>query len=259
VVIRAVLAASSPRPDVDDPVGEKNQYAVRFAERMAIRIAADLSDRFRGIAATTKRTAGSIRGQKQLDVNFSTPQHGLALGISLKSVHLRDVTGGRYTHNMKRNEEELRIEASGYHKRQPYAVMVGILFLPFDSCDDGKKNNPSSFGSWVRHLRPFAGRQTPDDEIDRFEKLYIALYAPDGSDMRFFDAEADPPKNRRPPKDGELLAEDGRPRRLLSYAELLDSIYHRYLHRNSAEFRWADGEEEPLDLSDIDEGEEGET
>jgi hypothetical protein len=62
---------------------------------------------------------------------------------------------------LKRNEEELRIEASGYHKRQPYAVMAGILFLPFDACEDGKKNNPSSFGSWVRHLRPYAGRTAP--------------------------------------------------------------------------------------------------
>ena len=153
----------------------KNQYAVRFADHIATRIAADLFERLEDIAATTKRTAGSARGKKQLDINFSTPRLGLALGISLKSVHLRDVKGaGRYTHNMKRNEEELRIEASGYHKRQPYAVMVAVLFLPFDSAEDGKKDNPSSFGSWVRHLRPYAGREDPEDEIDKFEKIYIA-------------------------------------------------------------------------------------
>ena len=65
-----------------------------------------------------------------MDINFSTPELWLALGISLKSVHLRDIKGAeRYTHNMKRNEEELRIEASGYHKRQPYAVMIAVLFL----------------------------------------------------------------------------------------------------------------------------------
>ena len=42
---------------------------------------------------------------------------------------------------MKRNEEELRIEASGYHKRQPYTVMIGVLFLPFDGADE-KKGQP---------------------------------------------------------------------------------------------------------------------
>ena len=120
--------------------------------------------------------------KKQLDVNFSTPQLGLALGISLKSVHLRDVKGAeRYTHNMKRNEEELRIEASGYHKRQPYAVMVAVLFLPFDSADDAKRDNPSSFGSWVRHLRPFAGRKDPDDDTDKFERILSGCTSPTGA------------------------------------------------------------------------------
>lgn len=200
---------------------------------MGAQIAADLSPHLKGINATTKRTAGSVGGKtKQLDVNFSTPKLGLALGISLKSVHTRDRKGAkRYTHNMKRNEEELRIEASGYHKRQPYAVMVGVLFLPFDSCEDGK-SGPSSFGSWVRHLRPYTGRDEPSDELDRFEKLYVCLYQTEG--MEFFDVAWDPPKT-------------GKPEHLLSYSEFLNATYHEYLKRNGSEFKWAGGEEEPLD------------
>ena len=38
--IADVLDASKPRPDRFDPVGQKNQYAVRFADNMAARIAA---------------------------------------------------------------------------------------------------------------------------------------------------------------------------------------------------------------------------
>jgi hypothetical protein len=236
-LIRDVLRHAEPRPLSTDRVSEKTQYAVRFADKMAERIAADLAPRFPDIDASTKRTAGSLRGKKQLDVNFSTPQLGLALGISLKSVHLRDVgSAGRYTHNMKRNEEELRIEAAGYHKRQPYAVMIGVLSLPFDSCDDGKKDNPSSFGSWVRHLRPYAGRNEPDDDPDKFEKIYIALYEPDGSDLQFFDVQSNPPKN-------------GRPKMLRTYAEFLDDVYLAFLERNGTEFVWAEGEEEPLDVT----------
>jgi hypothetical protein len=138
---------------------------------------------------------------------------------------------------MKRNEEELRIEASGYHKRQPYAVMVAVLFLPLDSADDGKKDNPSSFGSWVRHLRPYTGREDPEDEIDKFEKIYIGLYEPDGSDLRFFDVQEAPPKN-------------GRPAQTLSYRQFLGEVYHEYLRRNQAEFKWAEGDEEPLDVEE---------
>ncbi|MDE1947965.1 MAG: hypothetical protein KGL43_01655 [Burkholderiales bacterium] len=198
-----------------------------------------------GISASPARSAASVRGSKQLDVNFSTPQLGLGLGISLKSVHLRETTGAqRYTHNMKRNEEELRIEANGYHQRQPYAVMVGVLCLPFDACSDARGGaSPSSFGSWVRHLRPFSGRSSPNDEADRFEGLYVALYDPDGSDLRFFDIRSDPPRNRVPEREGELFGPAGRdrpPRRLLSYAEFLDEVHHAFLRRNHADFRWAD-------------------
>jgi len=250
--LRIVLGEAAPRPASSGTQHAKNQYAVRFADSMARLLAKDLRGLMRGIAATTKRSASSVRGRKQLDVNFSTPATGLALGISLKSVHIREATGAkRYTHNLKRNEEELRIEASGYHKRQPYAVMVGVLFLPFDSCTDGKKDNPSSFGSWVRHLRPYAGRRTPKDDEDRFEKIYIGLYEPNGFDWRFFDIETNPPKNGRPSQDGELKGTNNNPRRLLSYQEFLDAIYHAYLQRNAADFVWADGTKDPIPEKDI--------
>lgn len=235
-VISTILKKAGKRPGAQAETQAKTAYAIKFADLMGGQMAADLMPRLKGISATTKRTASSVGGKtKQLDVNFSTPRLGLALGISLKSVHTRDRKGAqRYTHNMKRNEEELRIEASGYHKRQPYAVMVGVLFLPFDSCTDGK-SGPSSFGSWVRHLRPYTGRDEPSDELDRFEKLYVSLYRLDS--LEFFDVSWDPPKN-------------GKPERLLSYGQFLDATYHEYLRRNGSEFRWAGGEEEPLDPTD---------
>jgi hypothetical protein len=252
IVIKDVLAYSRPRPSSSDKDQfKKTAYSIRFAERMAELISKDLRVSLKGITATTKRDAASVGGKKkQLDINFSTPSLGLALGISLKSVHLGDVQNGRYTHNMKRNEEELRIEASGYHKRQPYAVMVAVLFLPFDSCEDGIRD-ASSFGSWVRHLRPYCGRRLPTDEVDRFERIFIGLYELEGSDLRFFDVESAPPKNGRPPLDGALIGNDGVPRRLLSYEEFLAAAYEQYLERNSAGFSWADGDSEPLEADEL--------
>ena len=261
-VIAKVLTAAEPRPGVGDEQGVKIKYAVRFADAMATEIATDLRPRFRDISATTKRQAGSARGKKQLDVNFSTPSSGLALGISLKSVHLRDVgSGHKYGHNKKRNTEELLVEVTGYHRRQPYAVMVGVLFLPFDSCTDGRKGNPSSFGSWVRHLRPYVGRVEPEDDIGLFEKIYVALYEVDGSELRFFDVDSDPPKNTKPRTDGPLFREDPddwRPIRSMSYDEFLQAVYNEYLKRNPVNFRWADGEEEILSLDESEDQDEDE-
>ena len=120
--------------------------------------------------------------------------------------------------------------------RRVLGLFAGRI-LPFDSAEDRKKENPSSFGSWVRHLRPYAGREDPENEIDRFEKIYIALYEPDGSNLRFFDVQDAPPKN-------------GRPAQTLDYRQFLGEVYHAYLQRNQAEFRWAEGDEEPLDVEE---------
>ena len=256
-VIAKVLKMAEPRPTIEDKQGDKIKYAVRFADAMAAEIAADLRPFFPDISATTKREAGAAGGKKQLDVNFSTPSSGLALGVSLKSVHLRDVgSGHKYGHNKKRNTEELLVEVTGYHRRQPYAVLVGVLFLPYDSCTDGRKGNPSSFGSWVRHLRPHVGRVEPEDDIGLFEKIYVALYEPDGTDLRFFDVETDPPKNSKPRADGPLFGEDPedwRPLRSISYDEFLGAMHGEYLKRNPVTFKWADGEEEILPLDEIEE------
>jgi hypothetical protein len=235
-----VLAAAAPRPpDVaPNPTDrhrlseEKRTYATRFADKMAICIANGLRDRFPGVLPDAlgrgvESAAQSVRGPKKLDVNYSTPQLGLGFGISLKSVHFREKLIRGYIHNMKRNDEELRTEASGYHQRQPYAVMIAVLFLPDDACDDASPRYPSSFGNWVRYLRPLAQRRAPHDDIARYERVFIGLYDRDGAKMEFFDVENAPPRT-------------GRPANLLNYTEFLDEIEKTYLRRNASEFEWAD-------------------
>ena len=247
-VLKIALDAAEPRPTASSTQSEKTNYAVRFADKMADEFAIDLAPFFPEIEASTARTAASSQGKKQLDVNFSTPKLGLALGISLKSVHTRDATKpNRYTHNMKRNDEELGIEATVYHERQPYAVMIAVIFLPLDSCTDAKtRTNPSSFGSWVQKLRSRVGRVEPDDRISLFEKGYIALYKPDGSELRFFDIQSAPPKQGVPKYEGDLIGLDQLPRRLMTYEEFLREVYGAYQLRNHTEFQWDDGAVEIL-------------
>ena len=199
---------------------------------MAICIANGLRDRFPGVLPDedgrgVESPAQSVRGPKKLDVNYSTPQLGLGFGISLKSVHFKEKALRGYIHNMKRNDEELRTEASGYHQRQPYAVMIAVVFLPADACEDATARFPSSFGNWVKYLRPLAQRHTPQDDIARYERVFVGLYNLDGSAMEFFDVATAPPKT-------------GRPKDLLTYSGFLDEIEKTYLRRNASEFEWAD-------------------
>jgi hypothetical protein len=238
--LRDVLDAAAPRPpdvaanrEARHKLSEdKRTYSTRFADKMAICVANGLRDRFPGVLPDqagrgVESPAQSVRGPKKLDVNYSTVQLGLGFGISLKAVHFREKEKRGYIHNRKRNDEELRTEASGYHQRQPYAVMVAVLFLPDEACEDATTRFPSSFGEWVKYLRPLAGRKDAQDDIDRYEKVFVGLYNRDGSRMEFFDVALAPPRR-------------GRPVNLIGFTAFLDEIEKAYLRRNVADFEWAD-------------------
>lgn len=249
LTLRDVMEAAAPRPPDTAATPEekatlsedKRTYATRFANLMAICVANGLRESFPGVLPDeegrgVESPAQAVRGPKKLDVNYSTPQLGLGFGISLKSVHFREKEKRGYIHNMKRNDEELRTEAAGYHQRQPYAVMVSVVFLPEDACDDATERFPSSFGAWVKYLRPLGGREHAHDDIARYERVFIGLYARDGSRFEFFDVAKAPPKK-------------GRPRDLMSYPDFLGEVEKAYLRRNSSEFEWADDEASETDES----------
>jgi hypothetical protein len=84
-----VLQAAEPRPG-----GSKKNYAERFSRHMATCFANGLRLHFPGILPTEmgqkqEALARSAKGFKKLDVGYSTVQLGLALGVSIKSIHFR--------------------------------------------------------------------------------------------------------------------------------------------------------------------------
>ncbi len=83
----------------------------------------------------------------------------------------------RSTTSVKRNDEELRSEGQRLPPTPTYAVMVAVVFLPDDACDDATTRHASSLGAWVKYLRPLAQRQTAHDDIDRDGRIFIALFA----------------------------------------------------------------------------------
>jgi hypothetical protein len=226
-----VLSSAGSRPRVEDGA-DKTPYATRFAAGFARLIANELRQSFPGIKPDadgrgTESPAQALRGLKRLDVNFSAPTSGLGLGVSLKSVHVRDKKPTpRFHHNMKRNDEELRAEASGYHQRQPYSVLVAVIALPFEACDDAD-DRPSSFGTWVEYMFQLVRRGDVNSHFDCFEAVFIALYDPIAAEVGFFDVTVPPPRR-------------GRPKNLLTLAELAAYIHRLYTQRNSLDFRWAE-------------------
>ncbi|MFL6139458.1 MAG: hypothetical protein ACJ74O_16865 [Frankiaceae bacterium] len=127
---------------------------------------------------------------------------------------------GRWTKNIVRNDHELRGEARVLHQRQPYSVLVALMFEPWTTCDDGNPSrasdvHKSSFAHHVSTLAKRTGRGkraiygggggwvdlgADDTRYDFFERALIGLHeqsGPERGSVRFFDVEKAPPRNGR--------------------------------------------------------------
>lgn len=233
--IRAELDALDHRPRASQ--AEKKNYAEAFSRSLAIRIANALRPSFDGITPDAEgrqqeAPARTAKGYKKLDVNYSKPEIGLGLGISIKTFLFKN-KDNRYKKNFTARDNELRAETHDYHERQPFSVMIGLIFMPFDSCDDATRRAPSSFGSAVKMFRLRAGRTSPADSPFLFEKIFIGLIetkGPQRGEIRFFDVSSPPPWS-------------GRPSNLLSFDELVAQIKFVYDERNVPPFEWDEGAE----------------
>jgi len=239
--ISAAFTQAGPRPPETASRAEKKNYAEALSRQLATCIANALRKSFPGITpdpsgAHQEAPARTSKGVKKLDINYSTPQLGLGLGVSIKTLNFRDGRSRRYTKNFTRVDNELRAEAMDYHTRQPYAVLAGVVFLPMDACDDARAE-PSSFGRAVQLFRLRAGREKPVDVSELFESFHIALY--DYALMRsdpmssetciFFDALNAPPRARRPTRDEYYL-----------FDEFVQQVRFCYDRRNRPPVIWAD-------------------
>jgi hypothetical protein len=235
---RSVLSYVLRRTDADLQAKGKergfkgNPYPSLFSKYMSEGICLALQQRGFEETEFGERPSRAARSLKRLDVRYSTPEAGLGIGVSLKSVHSgeKDDEGNSgFTHNRKRNDEELRVEATEHHLRQPYAVMAAVVFLPFESCDDAgpTRLSASSFASWVEYLWPLRGRDEPEDAPDKYELVFVALYARDGSDLGFYQVGGSTGCPRR-----------GRPVSLLTFSEFVSLLVEAYRVRNEQDFHF---------------------
>ena len=261
--LRGALEAAEPKPDARAEREDKKNYAQRLSNELAQLVADALRDDFPNITPTAGGTGqeasvGVDRGSKRLDVKATDAILGLVLNVSIKTYSFQDYSPskdrlGRWTKNIVRNDHELRGEAMVLHQRQPYSVLVAIMFEPYEICDDGDRNRESdtaksSFAHHVSVLSKRSGRgrrsvygSTPgsfvdygaqDPRYDLFERVFIGLYEQHGEDrgsVRFFDVETRPPRNGRPGDDTTV-----------GFDELIGAIKSEVDRRNRFAPTWAD-------------------
>lgn len=210
---------------------QKKNFAQLLSDALAIKVADALRADFPTILPKwdvdhvlvrgNESPVRTLKGFKKLDVNFSTVQLGLGLGVSIKTLNFRDPRSRRYTKNVTRIDNELRAEAGDYHERQPFSVLVAIVFMPLDSASD---SGVSSFAHAAQTFRFRTGRKSHRDGPELFERLYIALYeAADESrlgEVVCFDAALPPPRTGLPKAADRLTLSD-------VMAEIKGAFYER--------------------------------
>ena len=252
--LRPALTAAEPKPPPDAARGDKKNYAERLSRELAVLMAEVLRKKYPQITPTDEGgghefPTGADHGKKRLDVRVWDDRLGLLLDVSIKTYsfadwHSRESRAYRYTKNIVRNDHELRAEADSVHRRQPYAVLVAVMFMPVEASIDGDGAGHSSFAHAVRVLRRRTGRRDgADPSMHLFERVYVALYETSGEHRgaaSFFNVTNLPPRSGRPSATTTLDLQG-----------LVDEIADHVDQRNDFTPEW-------LDLEDHDDGEDGE-
>ena len=184
----AAVKSLGPKPPDDAHQKEKNPWVRKLSEVLAVAFAEELRQRGMaearpagpgdlGLSGAERRLAGGI-GAKKVDVTWATEESGLLLACSVKTIMYRDAASGNYQKNLTNRRGDLTVEAVTLHRRFPYAVLSGWLFLDAQAAHDATPRRRSTFDNAFPRLRLFTGRQDPAGREEQFERLYLLLLDP---------------------------------------------------------------------------------
>lgn len=151
-LLTMALTNLSAKPE-DGLREDKKGYSERLSSAVARAFAEDLRGRGAKLArpglpgetgksGAERRIAGGVGGKK-VDVTWSTEEAGLLLGISVKSINFRDRKSGTFQKNLTNRRGDMLFEAVTLHRRFPFAVIVGLLFLDEGAETDNHREEPN--------------------------------------------------------------------------------------------------------------------
>lgn len=184
-LLLAAIKTAGAKPDDSEPQAIKKAYSERLSHTLARAIAEELRRRGMagarpgppgeiGVSGAERRLAGGI-GAKKVDVTWATEESGLLLACSVKTIMWRDSRSNAYQKNLVNRRGDLLIESTTLHRRFPYAVVAGFLFLDVGAETDDTPRRRSTFENAFPRLRLFTRRPDPSGREEQFERLYLLL------------------------------------------------------------------------------------
>jgi hypothetical protein len=184
-LLREGLSKLPPKPSDKATQAEKKRYSEMVSQVIAAVFADELRHRglrearpappgLLGTSGAERRMAGGI-GAKKVDVTWATEESGLLLGISVKSINFRDVKTNNFQKNLINRRGDMLIEAVTLHRRFPYSVLVGFVFLDKEAAADNTARRRSTVENAHARLRLFTGREDPAGRDEQYERMYLVL------------------------------------------------------------------------------------
>lgn len=180
----AALSVVGAKPSDSDVQAVKKNWNEKLSNAIAQAFAAEFRERGLsgtlpappgklGASGAEKRLAGGI-GAKKVDISWSTPESGVILGCSVKTIMFRDGASQNFQKNLVNRRGDLLFESTTIHRRFPYAVLCGFLFLDVGASTDGTDRRNSTLANAFPRLRLFTRRPDPAGREEQFERLYVA-------------------------------------------------------------------------------------
>lgn len=127
-----------------------------------------------GVSGAERRLAGGL-GPKKVDVSWATEESGLLLAISVKTINFRDRRSNNFQKNLTNRRGDMLFESITLHRRFPYAVLTGFLFLDQDAAMDNTGRRRTTFDNAHSRFELFSGRDDPAGRDEQYEQLFIVL------------------------------------------------------------------------------------
>jgi hypothetical protein len=185
-LLKAALDAMPAKPDESATQAQRKRYSEELSAKLSLAFATHLRGRgledarpappgVLGGSGAERRMSGGI-GAKKVDVTWATAESGLILAISIKTINSRDRRTKNFQKNLVNRRGDMLMEAVTLHRRFPYAVLCGLMFLDVAAASDGTARRQSTFANAHLRLRLFTGRDDPADRDEQFELLYLSLF-----------------------------------------------------------------------------------
>ncbi|MGH7685700.1 MAG: hypothetical protein ACREN2_02625 [Candidatus Dormibacteria bacterium] len=182
-LLKQALKALPQKPADNHQQAAKKRYSEQASAVIAQAFAEELRQRGMkearpappgdvGLSGAERRLAGGI-GAKKVDVTWATEESGLLLALSVKTINFRDARTGNFQKNLTNRRGDLLIEAVTLHRRFPYAVLGGFLFLDWDAQLDATEGRQATFANAHSRLRLFTNRYDPAGRDEQWERLYL--------------------------------------------------------------------------------------